>query len=338
VETAKEDLSMQFSTSSATPGRNLGMDLVRVTEAAALAGARWLGRGDKEGADQAAVDAMRAMLAGVDMDGIVVIGEGEKDEAPMLFNGERVGNGNPPLVDVAVDPIDGTTLTSKGQSNALAVLAAADRGSMFNPGPCFYMDKIVAGPEAAARIDIDAPVAENLRRVAKAKGVAIADLTVVIIDRPRHEGIVRQVREAGARIKLISDGDVAGAIAAARDGTGDDLLLGIGGSPEGVITACAIKCLGGEIQGRLHPRNDEERQAAIDAGYDLDRVLTTNDLVAGDAIFAATGISDGDLLQGVRYRGEAATTQSIVMRSRSRTVRLITAEHHWEKVERLSVS
>jgi fructose-1,6-bisphosphatase II len=314
------------------------MDLVRVTEAAALAGARWLGRGDKEAADQAAVDAMRMMLAGVDMDGIVVIGEGEKDEAPMLFNGERVGNGNPPQVDLAVDPIDGTTLTSKGQSNALAVLAVADRGSMFDPGPCFYMDKIVTGPEAAPRIDIDAPVAENLRRVAKAKGVAIADLTVVIIDRPRHEGIVKEVREAGARIKLISDGDVAGAIAAARAGTGDDLLLGIGGSPEGVITACAIKCLGGEIQGRLHPRNDEERQAALDAGYDLERVLTTEDLVAGDAIFAATGISDGDLLQGVRYRGDEATTQSIVMRSRSRTVRLITAEHHWEKIERLSVS
>jgi fructose-1,6-bisphosphatase II len=338
VETAKDGLRIELSVPPATPGRNLGMDLVRVTEAAALAGARWLGRGDKEAADQAAVDAMRAMLAGVDMDGVVVIGEGEKDEAPMLFNGERVGNGNPPQVDVAVDPIDGTTLTSKGQSNALAVLAVADRGSMFDPGPCFYMDKIVTGPEAAARIDIDAPVAENLRRVAKAKGVAIANLTVVIIDRPRHEGIVREVREAGARIKLISDGDVAGAIAAARDGTGDDLLLGIGGSPEGVITACAIKCLGGEIQGRLHPRNDEERQAAIDAGYDLSRVLMTDDLVSGDAIFAATGISDGDLLQGVRYRGDGATTQSIVMRSRSRTVRLVTAEHHWEKIERLSVS
>jgi len=331
-------MRVEISVPSATPGRNLGMDLVRVTEAAALAGARWLGRGDKEGADQAAVDAMRAMLAGVDMDGIVVIGEGEKDEAPMLFNGEKVGNGNPPMVDVAVDPIDGTTLTSKGQSNALAVLAVADRGSMFDPGPCFYMDKIVTGPEAAARIDIDAPVAENLRRVAKAKGIPIEDLTVVIIDRPRHAGIVGEVREAGARIKLIPDGDVAGAIAAAREGTGDDLLLGIGGSPEGVITACAIKCLGGEIQGRLHPRNDEERQAAIDAGYDLSRVLTTADLVAGDAIFAATGISDGELLRGVRYRGDAATTQSIVMRSRSRTVRLITAEHHWEKVERLSVS
>jgi fructose-1,6-bisphosphatase II len=319
-----------------TTNRNLGMELVRVTEAAALAGARWLGRGDKEAADQAAVDAMRSMLAAVDMDGIVVIGEGEKDEAPMLFNGERVGNGRPPFVDVAVDPIDGTTLTSKGMSNALAVLAVADRGSMFDPGPCFYMDKIVTGPEAAARIDIDAPVAENLRRVAKAKGAAIADLTVVVIDRPRHSRIVREIREAGARIKLISDGDVAGAIAAAREGTGDDLLLGVGGSPEGIITACAIKCLGGEIQGRLHPRNDEEREAALAAGYDLSRVLTTDDLVSGDAVFVATGISDGDLLQGVRYRGGGATTQSIVMRSRSRTVRLITAEHHWNKLERMA--
>ncbi|MGH2720609.1 MAG: class II fructose-bisphosphatase [Actinomycetota bacterium] len=321
-----------------TTNRNLGMELVRVTEAAALAGARWLGRGDKEAADQAAVDAMRSMLTDVDMDGIVVIGEGEKDEAPMLFNGERVGNGRPPLVDVAVDPIDGTTLTSKGMSNALAVLAVADRGSMFDPGPCFYMDKIVTGPEAASRIDIDAPVAENLRRVAKAKGAAVADLTVVVIDRPRHARIVQEIRDAGARIKLIPDGDVAGAIAAARDGTGDDLLLGIGGSPEGIITACAIKCLGGEIQGRLHPRNDEEREVAIAAGYDLSRVLTTDDLVSGDAVFVATGISDGDLLQGVRYRGEGATTQSIVMRSRSRTVRLVTAEHHWNKIERMSGS
>jgi fructose-1,6-bisphosphatase II len=322
------------ASSPTTPGRNLGMDLVRVTEAAAIAGARWLGRGDKEAADQAAVDAMRLMLAGVDMDGIVVIGEGEKDEAPMLFNGERVGNGNPPLVDLAVDPIDGTTLTSKGQSNALAVLAAGDRGSMFDPGPCVYMDKIVTGADAAARIDIDAPVAENLRRVAKAKGAAIADLTVVIMDRPRHDDLVQQVRDAGARIKLISDGDIAGAIAACRDGTGDDLLIGVGGSPEGVITACAIKCLGGEIQARLHPRNDEERRAALDAGYDLQRVLTTDDLVAGDATFAATGISDGELLKGVRYRGGGATTQSIVMRSQSRTVRLITSEHHWETIER----
>ncbi|HMC08283.1 MAG TPA: class II fructose-bisphosphatase [Actinomycetota bacterium] len=307
--------------------RNLGMDLVRVTEAGALAAARWLGRGDKEGADQAAVDAMRAMLATVQMDGIVVIGEGEKDEAPMLYNGERVGNGQPPLVDIAVDPVDGTTLTAKGQPSALAVIAVAERGSMFNPGPCFYMEKIATGPDAADRIDLDAPVGENLRRIARAKQEDVEELTVVILDRDRHLGLIREVREAGARIKLIPDGDVAGSIAAAKEGTGVDLLIGIGGTPEGVISACAIKCLGGMIQGRLHPRNEEERQAAVDAGYDLSRVLTTDDLVAGNAFFAATGISDGDLLQGVRYRGDRATTQSIVTRSQSGTVRVVTAEH-----------
>ena len=307
--------------------RNLGMDLVRVTEAGALAAARWLGRGDKEGADQAAVDAMRAMLATVQMDGIVVIGEGEKDEAPMLYNGERVGNGQPPLVDIAVDPVDGTTLTAKGQPSALAVIAVAERGSMFNPGPCFYMEKIATGPDAADRIDLDAPVGENLRRIARAKQEDVEELTVVILDRDRHLGLIREVREAGARIKLIPDGDVAGSIAAAKEGTGVDLLIGIGGTPEGVISACAIKCLGGMIQGRLYPRNEEERQAAVDAGYDLSRVLTTDDLVAGNAFFAATGISDGDLLQGVRYRGDRATTQSIVTRSQSGTVRVVTAEH-----------
>ena len=307
--------------------RNLGMDLVRVTEAGALAAARWLGRGDKEGADQAAVDAMRAMLATVQMDGIVVIGEGVKDEAPMLYNGERVGNGQPPLVDIAVDPVDGTTLTAKGQPSALAVIAVAERGSMFNPGPCFYMEKIATGPDAADRIDLDAPVGENLRRIARAKEEDVEELTVVILDRDRHLGLIREVREAGARIKLIPDGDVAGSIAAAKEGTGIDLLIGIGGTPEGVISACAIKCLGGMIQGRLHPRNEEERQAAVDAGYDLSRVLTTDDLVAGNAFFAATGISDGDLLQGVRYRGDRATTQSIVTRSQSGTVRVVTAEH-----------
>jgi fructose-1,6-bisphosphatase II len=316
---------------SPIPDRNLGMDLVRVTEAAAIAGARWLGRGDKEAADQAAVDAMREMLATIDMDGIVVIGEGEKDEAPMLFNGERVGNGKPPQVDLAVDPIDGTTLTAKGQPRALAVLAVAERGTMFDPGPCVYMDKIATGPEAGDKIDIDAPVPENLRRIAKAKHAEIEDLTVVVVERPRHDEIVKQVREAGARIELISDGDVAGAIAAARPGTGVDLLLGIGGTPEGVIAACALKCLGGTILARLHPRSDEERQKAVDAGYDVDKVLTTDDLVSGHCFFAATGISDGDLLQGVRYRGDGATTQSIVMRSKSGTVRLITADHVWHK-------
>lgn len=310
------------------------MELVRVTEEAALAAARWLGRRDKEAADQAAVDAMRYMLAGVDMDGIVVIGEGEKDEAPMLFNGERVGNGSPPLVDVAVDPVDGTTLTSKGQSNALAVLAVADRGSMFDPGPSLYMEKIVAGPEAADVIDIEAPVETNLKRVAKAKGRAIEDLTVVILERDRHAGLIKEVGEAGARIKLISDGDVAGAISAASEGTGIDLLLGTGGSPEGVISACAIKCLQGMMQVRLYPRNDQERQAALDAGYDLSRVLSTDDLVRGAAFFAATGISDGDLLQGVRYRGEQATTQSIVMRSQSGTVRIVTAHHTGRKIQK----
>jgi len=310
------------------------MELVRVTEEAALAAARWLGRRDKEAADQAAVDAMRYMLAGVDMDGIVVIGEGEKDEAPMLFNGERVGNGSPPLVDVAVDPVDGTTLTSKGQSNALAVLAVADRGSMFDPGPSLYMEKIVAGPEAADVIDIEAPVETNLKRVAKAKGRAIEDLTVVILERDRHAGLIKEVGEAGARIKLIPDGDVAGAISAASEGTGIDLLLGTGGSPEGVISACAIKCLQGMMQVRLYPRNDQERQAALDAGYDLSRVLTTEDLVRGAAFFAATGISDGDLLQGVRYRGEQATTQSIVMRSQSGTVRIVTAHHTGRKLQK----
>jgi fructose-1,6-bisphosphatase II len=312
------------------PDRNLGMDLVRVTEAAAIAGARWLGRGDKEAADQAAVDAMREMLAKIPMDGVVVIGEGEKDEAPMLYNGEKVGNGSPPEVDVAVDPIDGTTLTAKGQPRALAVLAVAERGSMFDPGPCVYMDKIATGPDAAHVVDLDAPVVENLRRVAKAKKADVEDLTVVIVERDRHEQLIKDVRETGARIELISDGDVAGAIAAARPNTGVDLLLGIGGTPEGVITACALKCLGGVIQARLYPRTDEERQAAIDAGYDIDRILLTDDLVSGECYFAGTGISDGDLLKGVRYRGDGATTHSIVMRSRSGTVRLVTAEHYWQ--------
>lgn len=312
------------------------MELVRVTEEAALAAARWLGRRDKEAADQAAVDAMRLMLSGIDMDGVVVIGEGVKDEAPMLYNGEHVGNGKAPQVDVAVDPVDGTTLTAKGQPNAVAVLAVADRGAMFDPGPSLYMEKIVTGPEAMDVIDLEAPVATNLRRLARAKGVAIEDLTVVILERERHANLIREVGEAGARIKLISDGDVAGAIAAATEGTGIDLLLGIGGSPEGIISACAIKCLRGTIQAKLYPRNDQERQAALDAGYDLKQVFTTDDLVKGNAFFAATGISDGDLLQGVRYKGEIATTQSIVMRSQSGTVRIVTAHHHWSKLQNAS--
>jgi fructose-1,6-bisphosphatase II len=319
-----------------TPGHNLGMDLVRVTEAGALAAARWLGRGDKDGADGAAVDAMRTMLSTVSMDGLVVIGEGEKDEAPMLYNGERVGNGEPPLVDVAVDPVDGTTLTAKGQPSALVLLAVAERGSMFDPGPCFYMEKICTGPDAADVIDIEAPIGENLRRIARAKREDVEELTVVILDRPRHLELIATVRDAGARIKLIPDGDVAVSIAAAREGTGIDLVVGIGGTPEGVITACAMKGLGGVIQGRLHPRSDEEHKAVLDAGYDLTRVLTTNDLVASNAYFAATGISDGDLLHGVRYRGDRATTQSIMTRSESGTVRFVTAEHASHKPWRLT--
>ena len=318
------------------PERNLGMELVRVTEAAALAAGRWMGRGEKEGADQAAVDAMRLMIATVKMDGTVIIGEGAKDEAPMLYNGERVGTGDAPTVDVAVDPIDGTTLTSRGQGGALAVIAVSEGGTMFNPGPCVYMEKIATGPEAADLIDLAAPISNNLKRVAKGKGADVEDLTVVILDRDRHASIIKEVRAAGARIKLISDGDVAAAISAAKEGTGVDLLLGIGGTPEGVIAAAAIKSLGGMIQGRLWPRDEAERDAAIQQGYDLNQVLTTDDLVAGDCFFAATGITDGELLKGVRYRGDGATTESIVMRSRSGTIRTISAEHHWKKLMQFS--
>jgi fructose-1,6-bisphosphatase II len=319
------------------PDRNLAMELARVTEAAALAAARWQGRGDKEAADQAAVDAMRLMLDTVSMAGVVVIGEGEKDDAPMLFNGERIGNGEPPEVDVAVDPIDGTTLTAKGMNGALAVVAVADRGTMFDPGPCVYMEKIAAGEEAHDLIDIEAPIVENLQRVAKVKKGSVEDVTVTILERSRHEQIVKEVREAGARIKFITDGDVAGAIAAARERSGVDLLIGIGGTPEGVIAAAALKCLGGVIQGRLWPRNDEEREAAEQAGHDLDQVLTTDDLVSGENVFfAATGITDGDFFQGVRYRGESAVTQSLVMRSRSGTVRMIEALHRREKLKKFS--
>jgi fructose-1,6-bisphosphatase II len=319
------------------PDRNLALELVRVTEAAALAAARWMGRGDKEAVDQAAVDAMRLLLGTVPMDGVVVIGEGEKDKAPMLYNGEEIGNGQPPLVDIAVDPVDGTTLTSKGQGGALAVVALAERGTMFDPGPCVYMEKIAAGEAAADVIDIEAGVTENLERVAKVKNSDVADLTVIILDRERHEGIVKEIREAGARIKFIPDGDVAGAIAAAREGTGIDMLLGIGGTPEGVIAACAIKCLGGVIQGRLWPRSEEERDQAVHDGYDLDQVLTTDDLVSSnDVFFAATGVTDGDLIKGVRYRGESAVTESIVMRSRTGTVRFVEALHRRKKLKTLS--
>jgi len=320
-----------------TPDRNLAMELVRVTEVAALAAARWVGRGDKEGADGAAVDAMRLLLETVPMDGVVVIGEGEKDEAPMLFNGERIGDGSPPLCDIAVDPIDGTTLTSKGLPNAIAVIAVSERGTMFDPGPCVYMEKIAVGPRAAGVIDIRRSVAENLAAIAEVKKGEVRDLTAVILDRDRHAELITEVRETGARIQLISDGDVAGAIAAAMPDSGVDVLFGIGGTPEGVITAAALKAMGGAMQGRLWPRDEDERRAAIDAGYDLDQILTTDDLVRGDnCFFAATGVTDGNLLRGVTYRESTATTHSLVMRSKSGTVRSVTATHRLDKLRPFS--
>ena len=325
-------------TSSSAPDRNLAMELVRVTEAAAMAAGRWVGRGDKNGADQAAVDAMRKMIGSVSMRGVVVIGEGEKDEAPMLFNGEEVGDGTGAECDVAVDPVDGTTLTAKGMSNAIAVIAVSERGTMYDPGACLYMDKLATGPEAADVVDISAPVAHNIQAVAKAKGSEPEDVTVIILDRPRHEQLAREIRDAGARIKFISDGDVAGAIMAAREGTGADLLLGIGGTPEGIIAACAIKCMGGVIQARLVPRDAAERAKAIDQGHDLDRVLLTDDLVRGDnAFFVATGVTDGELVLGVRYRGGGATTHSLVMRSRSGTIRYVQSQHRFTKLREYSL-
>ena len=316
------------------PDRNLALELVRVTEAAAMAAGRWVGRGDKNGADGAAVNAMRKLIASVSMNGIVVIGEGEKDDAPMLFNGENVGTGEGPEADVAVDPIDGTTLCAKGMNNAIAVMAVSERGSMYDPSAVFYMEKLVTGPVAADYVDITAPVGVNIRRVAKAKGENPEDVTVCILDRPRHDTIVREIRETGARIKFISDGDVAGAIMAAREGTGVDLLLGIGGTPEGIISACAMKCLGGVIQARLWPRDDEERRRALDAGHDLDRILTTADLVTSDNVFfVATGITDGELLRGVRYQGGRAETHSLVMRSKSGTIRLLESEHRLDRLQ-----
>ncbi len=316
------------------PDRNLALELVRVTESAALAASRWMGRGDKNGADGAAVEAMRTVLRTVSMDGIVVIGEGEKDEAPMLFNGEQVGDGGAPQCDVAVDPIDGTTLTALGRGNALAVIAVSDRGTMFNPGPCVYMEKIAVGPDAVGSIDITASATQNLRWIAKAKGETVRDLTAVVLDRPRHAPLIEEIRQAGARIRLISDGDIYGAIATAWAETGADVLFGIGGTPEGVIAAAALKCMGGEIQGRLWPRDDAERQAALEAGYDLEQILTTDDLVRGDnCFFAATGITDGELLRGVHYDSRGAGTQSLVMRSKSGTVRLINARHRLDKLQ-----
>jgi fructose-1,6-bisphosphatase II len=319
------------------PDRNLAMELVRVTEAAALAASRWMGRGDKEGADNAAVTAMRIVLSSISMDGVVVIGEGEKDNAPMLYNGERIGDGTPPKADIAVDPIDGTTPTALGRGGALAVIAVSEEGTMFDPGPCVYMEKLAVGPRAVGAIDITASIEDNLMAVAKAKGTSVRDLAVAILDRPRHSDLIASVRSTGARIRLITDGDVAGAIATAWPDTGVDLLVGIGGTPEGVIAAAALKSMGGEIQGRLWPRDEGERQAAVDAGYDLDAVLTTDDLVRGDnCFFAATGITDGELLHGVRYDEFGATSQSLVMRSKSGTVRLIEARHPLHKLAEYS--
>jgi len=320
------------------PDRNLALELVRVTEAAALSAARWVGRGEKESADQAAVDAMRLLLDTVPMDGIVVIGEGEKDEAPMLYNGEEIGDGSPPEVDIAVDPLEGTRLTAQGQPAALAVIALAERGTMFDPGPCVYMEKLAGGPLIADCLSLTEPLGEVIARVAERKGAAPGEVTLIMLDRPRHAKKVEEIREAGARIRFITDGDVSAALQAVTEGTGIDLLWGIGGTPEGVLSAAAIKCLGGQILGRLWPRDDDERRAALDAGYDLDRVLTVDDLVGGsDVFFAATGVTDGDLLEGVRYlRDGHATTDSLVMRSRSGTVREVKARHDRPKLREVT--
>jgi fructose-1,6-bisphosphatase II len=334
-----------MSTSSAAgrtdnrPDRNLALELVRVTEAAALAAARMVGRGDKEGADQAAVDAMRVVLDSVPMDGIVVIGEGEKDEAPMLFNGEQIGDGTPPQVDIAVDPLEGTRLCALGMPSALAVIALAERGSMFDPGPCVYMQKMAGAAEIADLLDLDRPLAETLGLIAERKHSDIRDVMVVMLDRERHHEAMREVREAGARVRLITDGDVSASLLAVSDNSPVDLLWGIGGTPEGVISAAAIKCLGGHVIGRLWPRDDAEREAAVAAGYDLDKVLTGDDLVKGeDAFFSATGVTDGDVLQGVRYRGNGASTESLVMRSRSGTVRRVYARHDRTKLRALGIT
>jgi fructose-1,6-bisphosphatase II len=319
------------------PDRNLALELVRVTEAAAMGAGRWVGRGDKTAADQAAVDGMRAMLDSVSMNGIVVIGEGEKDEAPMLFNGEQVGDGTGPEVDVAVDPLEGTRLTALGQPNAISVIAVAERGTMFFPGAAVYMEKIAVGPEGIDVVDIEANPSENVQAVAKAKRCSPRDVSVVVLERDRHNDLIAELREAGAKVNLIRDGDVAPAIAAARPGTGVDILYGIGGTPEGVISAAALKCVGGGIQGRLWPRDDDERQRVVDAGLDPARVLTTDDLVAGRDVFvAATGVTAGSLLRGVRYLPNGAVTDSIVMRSRSGTVRRVEATHALDKLEALT--
>ncbi len=325
---------------SQKPDRNLALELVRVTEAAALAAARMVGRGDKEGADQAAVDAMRLVLDTVSMDGVVVIGEGEKDEAPMLYNGEQIGDGTPPKVDIAVDPLEGTRLAALGMPSALAVIALSERGSMFDPGPCVYMEKIAGGPDIADLLDLDRPLAETLALVAERRRRDIRDVMVVMLDRERHHDAMAQVRDAGARVRLITDGDVSASLLAVSENSPVDLLWGIGGTPEGVISAAAIKCIGGQLVARLWPRSDEERTAAVQAGYDLDKVLTCDDLVRGEnAFFSATGVTDGDVLQGVRYQGErGATTESLVMRSRSGTVRRIHARHDRTKMRAMGIT
>jgi fructose-1,6-bisphosphatase II len=326
--------------SGAKPDRNLALELVRVTEAAALAAARWVGRGDKEAAEQAAVDAMRLMMHTVPMDGIVVIGEGEKDEAPMLYNGESIGDGSPPVVDIAVDPLEGTTLTAQGQPAALSVIALAERGSMFDPGPCVYMEKLAGGPQVADCLSLDVPLTVVIERVAERKRVGVGDLMVIMLDRERHQEAVVEIRKLGARIRFISDGDVSAALQAVTESRGVDLLWGIGGTPEGVLSAAAINCLGGQLLGRLWPRDDAERKAAVDAGYDLDEVLTADRLAGGgDVFFAATGVTDGDLLDGVRYLGDGhATTESLVMRSRSGTVRTVKARHDRAKLREITGS
>ncbi|MGZ4313874.1 MAG: class II fructose-bisphosphatase [Solirubrobacteraceae bacterium] len=331
---------MSTTPTSQKPDRNLALELVRVTEAAALAAARMVGRGDKEGADQAAVDAMRIVLDSVSMDGVVVIGEGEKDEAPMLYNGEQIGDGTPPKVDIAVDPLEGTRLTALGMPSALAVIALSERGSMFDPGPCVYMEKIAGGPDIADLLDLDRPLADTLALVAERRGRDIRDVMVVMLDRERHHDAMRQVREAGARVRLITDGDVSASLLAVSENSPVDLLWGIGGTPEGVISAAAIKCIGGQLLGRLWPRTDDERTAAVEAGYDLDQVLTCDDLVQGEnAFFSATGVTDGDVLQGVRYQGDrGATTESLVMRSRSGTVRRVHARHDRAKMRAMGIT
>jgi fructose-1,6-bisphosphatase II len=323
--------------SGAKPDRNLALELVRVTEAAALAAGRWVGKGEKESADGAAVDAMRVLLETVPMDGVVVIGEGEKDEAPMLYNGERIGDGSPPEVDIAVDPLEGTTLCARGMPSALSVIALSERGTMYDPGPCVYMEKIAGSQEIADVLSLGDPIGTVIERVAERKGISPGDVTVIVLDRPRHEEGVKEIREAGARIRFISDGDVSAALFAVTGEGGVDLLWGIGGTPEGVLSAAAIKCLGGQLLGRLWPRNDEERQAALDAGYDLDEVLDVDRLISGDDVFfAATGVTDGELLQGVRYTRGKARTESLVMRSRSGTVRRVSATHDQAKLREVT--